>query len=302
MNGKHLDEREATRALEQAYDAFDDALKENGANLNQAGTDIDTTTQKGRDLQDKLDAIAKSALDSGQAIVDAGGGYDQYRASLEASKAQIDQRIADLGITGAAAQSLSDLILKIPTKAEFTAIAHTEDASAKLDSLRQKYLAVGGLIMNQSGLDALEKAAAGKPNPFKLADAGKVFAYAGGGSYGGGMLSGRLSERHEAQFSRAGDIRIWSEPETGGEYYIPVAQAKRQRSTSILEQVADEFGYDLVPQSGRAFSGGGRFGGKSAKSATSDRPVNVTQHIYPSQGMDEEALADKAIKKLTERL
>ncbi len=41
--------------------------------------------------------------------------------------------------------------------------------------------------------------------------------------------------------ARAGDWRVWAEPETGGEAYIPLA-GPRQRSTAISEEVARRFG------------------------------------------------------------
>lgn len=62
------------------------------------------------------------------------------------------------------------------------------------------------------------------------------------------------SEKHVAQIAKGGwPYRVWAEPETGGEAYIPLAQSKRKRSTDILEQVARTFGYSLV----RKFASGG---------------------------------------------
>ena len=53
-------------------------------------------------------------------------------------------------------------------------------------------------------------------------------------------------ERHVAQIARPSvPYRVWAEPETGGEAYIPLALAKRERSTAILADVADRFGYRL---------------------------------------------------------
>jgi|GEM_PF-2481516 len=49
----------------------------------------------------------------------------------------------------------------------------------------------------------------------------------------------------------------WAEAETGGEAFIPLAEAKRGRSTQILGQVAEEFGYALTKM-----ANGGKKGGK----------------------------------------
>lgn len=60
----------------------------------------------------------------------------------------------------------------------------------------------------------------------------------------------RGTEDHRAQIARGGAMRLWAEPETGGEAYIPLAQSKRGRSTAILSAVASRFGYGLLPMAG----------------------------------------------------
>ena len=80
------------------------------------------------------------------------------------------------------------------------------------------------------------------------ADGGIMRAYIDGGidqleQYANG---GRRGERHVAQIAPAGSWRVWAEPETGGEAYIPLARSKRGRSTAILDEVAGRFGYQLV--------------------------------------------------------
>lgn len=53
-------------------------------------------------------------------------------------------------------------------------------------------------------------------------------------------------ERHVAQVAPAGAMRVWAEPETGGEAYIPLALSKRPRSEAILSEVARQFGGQFV--------------------------------------------------------
>jgi len=60
------------------------------------------------------------------------------------------------------------------------------------------------------------------------------------------------SEDHRAQIARGGAMRLWAEPETGGEAYIPLSPAKRGRSTAILGEVARRFGFGLT-----AYANGG---------------------------------------------
>lgn len=90
------------------------------------------------------------------------------------------------------------------------------------------------------------------------AEGGIMRAYIDGGidqleQYANG---GRRGERHVAQIAPAGSWRVWAEPETGGEAYIPLARSKRGRSTAILDEVAGRFGYQLVSErTGRPYDG-----------------------------------------------
>lgn len=74
----------------------------------------------------------------------------------------------------------------------------------------------------------------------------------------GGILQfkdGGITENHIAQIARGQTpFRVWSEPETGGEAYIPLGNSKRSRSTQILASVADMFGMDVVARSKGAAS------------------------------------------------
>lgn len=65
------------------------------------------------------------------------------------------------------------------------------------------------------------------------------------------------TEDHRAQIARGGRARLWNEPETGGEAYIPLARSKRGKSTDILARVAEEFGLGVVPRDLATFADGG---------------------------------------------
>jgi hypothetical protein len=69
------------------------------------------------------------------------------------------------------------------------------------------------------------------------------------GSANGNIFRGRAyanggMENHVAEIAQP-SMRLWAEPETGGEAYIPLAEAKRPRSLSVLSDVAKRFGYRL---------------------------------------------------------
>ncbi|MEW9521803.1 hypothetical protein [Streptomyces tubercidicus] len=79
--------------------------------------------------------------------------------------------------------------------------------------------------------------------PLFSADGNVVDYYANGGVQRGGIrrFAGG-AESHVAQFAPAGTWRVWAEPETGGEAYIPLAPSKRRRSRDIAEETVRRLG------------------------------------------------------------
>lgn len=214
-----------------------------------AGTDgytatLDETTKAGRDNKNMLVDLAKDAWDAATAQHDLDGNTEAYRQRLVDSRDALITRAMDLGATREEAEKLADQILKIPSETEWTFIANTAAAQTELDKW----------IERNSNRSIRIAIGAGGAGGITQADGGKVNFYAQGGR-----------ENHIAQFAKAGTTRVWAEPETGGEWYIPAAPAKRQRSTQILSEAASEFGYTLVSKSGSsapssASSGAGRGG------------------------------------------
>ena len=66
------------------------------------------------------------------------------------------------------------------------------------------------------------------------------------------MGAPRKEPAHVATITPPGTYRVHGESETGGEAYIPLSATKRDRSTRILNQVATQFGYNLVTNDGHA--------------------------------------------------
>jgi hypothetical protein len=87
----------------------------------------------------------------------------------------------------------------------------------------------------------------GKVDPVHrdYADGGVVDYYANGGIQRGGVrrFAGG-AENHVAQIAPAGSWRVWGEPETGGEGYVPFAMSKRPRSRAITEEIVRRLGGD----------------------------------------------------------
>jgi TP901 family phage tail tape measure protein len=91
---------------------------------------------------------------------------------------------------------------------------------------------------NKSVADAVQRQADNlRKNANKHADGAVVDYFADGG-----VTGGPRRERHVAQIAPAGAWRIWAEPSTGGEAYVPLTPSKRGRSKAIVEEVVDRFG------------------------------------------------------------
>lgn len=97
------------------------------------------------------------------------------------------------------------------------------------------------------------------------------------------------SENHVAQIAPAGSWRVWAEPETGGEAYIPLAASKRVRSLEILNAVAQRFGYALVQQSQmiRRYADGSS---GVVNNSTTGHTFNITQNYSGSQSASKAAM------------
>lgn len=105
-----------------------------------------------------------------------------------------------------------------------------------------------------------------------VASGGGAFSPGAGGKYFAGhggivsFASGGMHEDHSPQIvrARAGMMRMWAEPETGRESYIPWASDRRAGATDVLRSTADGFGYDLMPRGApvsTALAGGVSIGG-----------------------------------------
>lgn len=95
-------------------------------------------------------------------------------------------------------------------------------------------------------------------------------------------------ENHTAQIAPAGAWRVWAEPETGGEAYIPLAPWKRARSLAVLAETARIMGHTITPYSTGGING--RFFGTATGPTTVHAPIQIS--VTASPGMDEGRVAE----------
>lgn len=152
-----------------------------------------------------------------------------------------------------------------------------------------------GLANNPQGAEQLRNILAGLMAPKEVSPGVFAVPKAGGGYYPIRMSAN--AEGHVAQVAPAGSWRLWAEPETGGEAYIPLGMSKRGRSTALLGQVASQFGYGLIPM-----ANGGLWGGASSSGGTghSGPMFDVELNLVVNGGGDPGSVA-VAVRREVER-
>ncbi|MGW1053541.1 phage tail tape measure protein [Streptomyces sp. NPDC002521] len=261
-------------AVQQALKATPDNKTVTIATLsNEAREDLEKLGFKIKDLKDRrvqvtaptdmartdLDAlIAKIAQTPGSKHVEVTSATQATISSLEAVKQKIAGVPAGKTITvsaptaGARAQleALGFKITEVPGSKNVHISAPTGTQRAGVDALAQainnlrnksvtittNHVSVlSSLVRPPSDIaDALRKQAdAQQRQANRHADGGVVDYFADGGM---------RREQHVAQIAPAGGWRVWAEPETGGESYIPLAPSKRTRSRRIAEETVRRLG------------------------------------------------------------
>lgn len=241
-NGVGQDAVSANVQYQETLAEVDEAIRKARDGVEDYGFGLDQTTDAGRRNLSMLNDMAKDAQDAALAQFNLDGNTAAYRDTLISSRQALIDRATDLGATADEATALADQIFRLPDETEWKLIAETADATTKINGISSMIAAIPRMVTvavtgKQVSLNEVLRPQAN----------GGVVEFANGG----------IRENHVAQFARAGDIRVWAEPETGGEAYIPLSPSKRSTSVPVLERAADELGFDIVPRSARRFADGG---------------------------------------------
>jgi TP901 family phage tail tape measure protein len=208
LNGGFIAWEEASANVEQALVDLKKSFHDNG-------TTLDASTAKGRANIGALADYARATRDAMQAKMDETGSVQEADKVYEKYRQRLLKVLATFGIVGKAAQELVDKWLGMPSDKTITIHVNI------------KYKTTGAGTAG-SLIDAMD--------PMHHADGAVVDYFANGG------------ENHVAQIAPAGQVRVWNEPETEGEAYIPLAASKRGRSMAILSDVARRFNMAALPQ------------------------------------------------------
>lgn len=282
---KNLDElAKANLSNEKAAVKFDKSILDLQAQLSDGNVSLDTMTVKGNENKKKLLEMAQAANDAKDAYFKNGMEQDQVREkSIKMREEMIKTAVNGFGFSRQEAEKLIDRYFAVPDKVETDvkqpgmdpAQKKADELKKKIDNIPKSHNTNITATDNASNVIAnISRTLAGVAAQLALsitaamqsAD-GNIFTFANGG------------ENHVAQIANGGPIRMWNEPETGGEAYIPFSPAKRPRSEMILGEVARRFGLTLarpmadggIIAAVNGLSGFGRSGGTTISSMT----VNV---------------------------
>jgi|UPI0008DA27BB TP901 family phage tail tape measure protein len=263
---QQFDVEQATLDFQQSLADLDEALAEGQGSL-------DATTEAGRTTRGSMLDVAQATNDYAASVAAMGGSTEEVQGILDAGRQKlIDTRIS-LGDTEEAAKAYADQLVATPeavqTQVELNGVAAAEAALA--DLTRRRTAIIQTQFGQAMGLGNVPQAPAGIR--LDQADGGTIEFYAGGG----------VRENHVAQFARAGDWRVWAEPETGGEAYIPLTPSKRPRSTAVLADVADRFGYDLIPRGAARYADGAT---TAAPTSAAGDTFHITMPALPEPDAD----------------
>ena len=125
------------RATEAVASAREEAAKY------AAGLDI--TTEAGRRNQSALDGIASAAQGQADALLKAGGTDAEYRASIAASRVELEKMAVKFGLSKSAAKLLADELLRLPADVSTDVkVTGLDTALSALDQLIGKQAIING--------------------------------------------------------------------------------------------------------------------------------------------------------------
>jgi len=223
---------------EAALDAVRDQVEQIAAGEEGYARGLDLATEAGRDNMALLQDQAGSAREAAEAQFALDSNVDDYIQRLRDGRDAFIQNAQDLGATQEEAEALADQILRMPSEKQIKVLAETAEAEEALRQLEEERIArIKAMVTVTWSDDGTRGQMEGGREVFANSGGNVIESYANGGH----------REQHVAQMARAGAYRVWAEPETGGESYIPHALEKRARSEQLMAETAAILGGTYIP-------------------------------------------------------
>ena len=269
-NGVGQDAVSANIDYRDALADVDESIQKARDGVDGYAISLDQGTQVGRDNMAMLVDLAKSAQDAAAAQFELDGNTDAYRATLEGSRQTLIDRAQQLGYNADEAGALADQIFRIPSDTEWKMIADTAEAKARVNEVIQ--------IIDRNAYRTITLNVQTNESQIRFGNRNTASSYANGAvvTY---HAAGSVTENHVAQIARAGAYRVWAEPETGGESYVPHAASKRARSEQIMTETARILGGTYIPAGAQEYASGSR-----VSTLASEVPVAATPILVQVDG------------------
>ncbi|WP_055693981.1 hypothetical protein [Streptomyces prasinopilosus] len=260
-----------------------------------AGSALDELKGRRDGLQDKtitIDAATASAIADLESVKAKVASTNGKTITMKAPTAEARQQLELLGFKIRDTKG-KNVVITVPTGTQRANVASLASAIA---GLRNKSVSITTTFYERHIVSSTGEARSRtKLRPGSYADGAVVDYYADGGIQRGGIrhFAGG-AENHVAQIAPAGSWRVWGEPETQGEGYVPFARSKRVRSRAITEEIVRRLGGDPAsiawnadgsvtdwrydPQTGSLFSASdaGQRGNKTRKVKVKGKNGKVT--------------------------
>lgn len=210
-----------------------------------ADGNLDALKARRDGLEDKtitIDASIAGAITDLEAVKGKVASTKGKTITMKAPTAEARQQLQLLGFKIRDTKG-KNVVISVPTGSQRANVGALASAIA---SLRNKSVSITTTFYENHIVSSTGEARSrNKLRPGSYADGAVVDYYADGGIQRGGLRSFATgSENHVAQIAPAGSWRVWGEPETMGEAYVPFAPSKRVRSRAITEEVVRRLGGD----------------------------------------------------------
>lgn len=261
-------------SAEQASLRFDQSVLKMKQSIDDNGKSLDSHTVEGAKNKDALLSMAEAANRAKDKFIEQGQSADEVRSKSVTMREEMIRQATQLGMNRDQAAKLIDKYFAIPPKVSTTVEAPGADhAKTQADNVKNAANAIPRDV--RTNVNVQDNASNALNDIINIigrvarqiwvnvtsifSEDGNIMSFAGG------------SENHVAQIAGAGAMRVWAEPETGGEAYIPLAPNKRHRSEAILTDVASRFGLTV----GRQMADGGVLDSVMAASGSRGGSVSI---------------------------
>ena len=289
--------------VESSIARLNETITENTKEYGRNAGGLDLTTEAGRRNQEALDSLARSSMSYVETLHEQSASAGEIATATARAREQWVAGAQAMGMSEAQANELANAYFGIPDQVS-TSFAtpgaklsqqEADTLNAKLDAIPESVRSEIVAVADREGLAAAEAALARLQREREVriravytgvrnspiggrvvaeADGGVVDYYAGGG----------IRERHIAQIAPAGSWRVWAEPETGGEAYIPLSPSKRSRSLEIWRETGRRLGVrgyaDGMVVSTRSAPARESYSDQLTIEVNGTDPVAVGQYVY----------------------